>query len=333
MRSYQMLSIGIGVIAVIMFAGTFPSTKLALDIYSPVLETCLRALSASVFAVIFLIISFFFNGRRKQILTKIENPKIKHLSTIINTIPSKAQMRDLFFIGIMLVFGFPGAVAFALAEVSSSYSAVVLAMLPLCLSAAGVLIAKERPPMLFWACSIIAALLVSSFMLKSHFSQTDSLTNASQNIMLGNFWLFIACLCAAVGYTKSASLNKQMSGFAVISWGLCLTAPISILFTYFLWPNELPIIDAMQHRSSFWGVIYLGLFSMFIGNCLWSIALSRGGIAKIGQLQFLQPFMTLYISFWLLNELITFEMFVFAASVTMTVLLGQRQRFKAKLVS
>ncbi|MEK9639803.1 MAG: hypothetical protein VW299_03560, partial [Alphaproteobacteria bacterium] len=58
-----------------------------------------------------------------------------------------------------------------------------------------------------------------------------------------------------------------------------------------------------------------------------------GGIAKIGQLQFLQPFMTLLISFWLLNEFISFEMIIFASSVTIAVVVGQRQRFKAHLLS
>jgi len=331
MHASQTLSISIGIMAVIMFAGTFPATKLALDLYPPILATCLRASSASIFALIFIITTFFFNEQKRKILMESEEPGINHSPIIITNIPSIAQMRDLLFVGMMLVFGFPGAVAFALANVSSSYSAVVLAMLPLFLSAAGVLIAKERPPILFWACSIVAAFLVTSFMLKSHFSQTYSLTNTSQNLMLGNFWLFIACFCAAVGYTKSAALNKHMSGFTVISWGLCLTAPVSILFTFFLWPSNLAISDAIQHGSSFWGVIYLGLFSMFIGNCLWSIALFRGGIAKIGQLQFLQPFITLFISFWLLNELITFEMVIFAASVTMAVVVGQRERFKAHL--
>lgn len=333
MHSSQTFSIGIGVTAVIMFAGTFPATKLALDLYPPILTTCLRASSASMFAIIFLIISFVLNNKKRQILRKLEEREINYTPTLITTIPSMAQMRELLFIGLMLVFGFPGAVAFALTKVSSSYSAVVLAMLPLCLSAAGVLIAKERPPILFWICSFAAALLVTIFMLKSHFSQNDSLINTSQNIMLGNFWLFIACLCAAVGYTKSAALNKHISGFAVISWGLCLTAPISILVTIFIWPDDLLIGDAIQHGKSFWGVIYLGLFSMFIGNCLWSIALSRGGIAKIGQLQFLQPFMTLFISFWLLNEFINFEMIIFASSVTIAVVVGQRQRFKAHLLS
>jgi len=328
MRSAPFVTLAIGFVAVIMFAGTFPATKLALDVYSPILATCLRATSASIFALTFLFISHMLNERKKQTLKKMTYVGILSDDIHISARLSLKQIGDLFFVGLLLVFGFPGAVAFALAEVSSSYSAVVLAMLPLCLSAAGVLLAKERPPKLFWICSFVAALLVASFMIKSHLSQINTNAYISLNIMAGNLWLFIACMCAALGYTKSAALNKHMSGFTVISWGLCLTAPISILITFFLWPENLSIKQAIDDTRSFGGIIYLGLFSMFIGNCLWSIALSRGGIAKIGQLQFLQPFMTLFISFWLLGEFITLEMIVFAVSVTLAVIIGQRQRFR-----
>ena len=241
------------------------------------------------------------------------------------------EIRELFIIGLLLVFGFPGAVAFALAEVSSAYSAVILAMLPLCLSAAAVFIAKERPPLLFWACSLIAATLVGIFMVNAYYLKEGVNIETNQNFILGNFWLLVACLCAAIGYTKSASLNKKFSGFYIISWGLCLTSPISFILSYFLWPKNLSIYDALYHSSSLWGVLYLGLLSMFIGNCLWSIALSKGGIAKIGQLQFLQPFITIFISFWLLSEIITKEMILFASTVTLVVIIGQRQRFSGKL--
>lgn len=314
------ISVLIGFIAVVMFAGTFPATKLALEVYSPLHATCLRASSATLFALLFFICVKLIN---RQIVFNAENYFFSSIS--LN------EIRELFIIGLLLVFGFPGAVAFALAEVSSAYSAVILAMLPLCLSAAAVFIAKERPPLLFWACSLIAATLVGIFMVNAYYLKEGVNIETNQNFILGNFWLLLACLCAAIGYTKSASLNKKFSGFYIISWGLCLTSPISFILSYFLWPKNLSIYDALYHSSSLWGVLYLGLLSMFIGNCLWSIALSKGGIAKIGQLQFLQPFMTIFISFWLLSEIITKEMILFASTVTLVVIIGQRQRFSGKL--
>ena len=315
MPSSQILSVSIGIIAVIIFAGTFPATKLALEIYSPLHITCLRASCASLFAMTFLVSFSLFN--------QIGN---SNWQNIFYFSLNRGEISELFSIGLLLVFGFPGAVAFALAEVSSSYSAVFLAMLPLCLSAAAVILAKERPPILFWICSLITASLVTVFMCKTYLDKDILSLGNNKNFLLGNFWLLMACIFASVGYTKSASLNKRMSGFKVISWGLCLTAPISFLLVWVLWPTNLTLLDATYHSNSFWGVLYLGIFSMFIGNCLWSIALSKGGIAKIGQLQFLQPFITLLISFHIIGETISNEMIIFALSVTVAVIVGQKQR-------
>ena len=314
------ISILLGLVAVVMFAGTFPATKLALEVYSPLHATSLRASSATLFALLFFICVKLTN---RKIVINAENNFFSSIKF--------NEIRELFITGLLLVFGFPGAAAFALTEVSSAYSAVILAMLPLCLSAAAVIIAKERPPLLFWACSLIAATLVGIFMINAYYLNEDVNGETSQNFILGNFWLIVACLCAAIGYTKSASLNKKFSGFYIISAGLCLTSPISFILSYFLWPKNFSIYDALLHGSSLWGVLYLGLLSMFIGNCLWSIALSKGGIAKIGQLQFLQPFITIFISFWLLSEIITIEMILFASTVTLVVIIGQRQRFSEKL--
>ena len=306
----------IGFLAILLFAGTIPATKLVLEIYSPLHVTALRASCATLFAIIFFIYLKLKNLQKRDYMSLKNSARFK-----VN------EIYELLVIGLLIVFGFPGAVAFALAEVSSAYTAVILSMLPLCLSAAAVIMAKEKPPLLFWFCSFAAAALVGIFMVNEYTMGVNLHNLDIQRFVLGNFWLFVACICAAVGYTKSASLNKKISGFSIISWSLCLTSPISFLLSFLLWPKNHSIQNAIEHIGSLLGIIYLGLLSMFIGNCLWSIALSRGGIAKIGQIQFLQPFITIFLSYWLLSELIKKEMIFFACAVTVVVILGQRQRF------
>ena len=305
-----------GFLAILLFAGTIPATKLVLEIYSPLHVTALRASCATLFAIIFFIYLKLKNFQKKDYMSLKNSARFK-----VN------EIYELLVIGLLIVFGFPGAVAFALAEVSSAYTAVILSMLPLCLSAAAVIMAKEKPPLLFWFYSFAAAALVGIFMVNEYTMGVSLHKLDIQRFVLGNFWLFVACVCAAVGYTKSASLNKKISGFSIISWSLCLTSPISFLLSFLLWPKNLSIQNAIEHSDSLLGIMYLGLLSMFIGNCLWSIALSRGGIAKIGQTQFLQPFITIFLSYWLLSELIKKEMIFFACAVTVVVILGQRQRF------
>ena len=306
----------IGFLAILLFAGTIPATKLVLEIYSPLHVTALRASCATLFAIIFFIYLKLKNLQKRDYMNLKNSARFK-----VN------EIYELLVIGLLIVFGFPGAVAFALAEVSSAYTAVILSMLPLCLSAAAVIMAKEKPPLLFWFYSFAAAALVGIFMVNEYTMGVSLHKLDIQRFVLGNFWLFVACICAAVGYTKSASLNKKVSGFSIISWSLCLTSPISFLLSFLLWPKNHSIQNAIEHSGSLLGIMYLGLLSMFIGNCLWSIALSRGGIAKIGQIQFLQPFITIFISYWLLSELIKKEMIFFACAVTVVVILGQRQRF------
>ena len=306
----------IGFLAILLFAGTLPATKLVLEIYSPLHVTALRASCATLFAIIFFIYLKLKNLQKRDYMSLKNSARFK-----VN------EIYELLVIGLLIVFGFPGAVAFALAEVSSAYTAVILSMLPLCLSAAAVIMAKEKPPLLFWFYSFAAAALVGIFMVNEYTMGVSLHKLDIQRFVLGNFWLFVACICAAVGYTKSASLNKKVSGFSIISWSLCLTSPISFLLSFLLWPKNHSIQNAIEHSGSLLGIIYLGLLSMFIGNCLWSIALSKGGIAKIGQIQFLQPFITIFISYWLLSELIKKEMIFFVCAVTVVVILGQRQRF------
>ena len=306
----------IGFLAILLFAGTIPATKLVLEIYSPLHVTALRASCATLFAIIFFIYIKLKNLQKRDCMSLKNSARFK-----VN------EIYELLVIGLLIVFGFPGAVAFALAEVSSAYTAVILSMLPLCLSAAAVIMAKEKPPLLFWFCSFAAAALVGILMVNEYTMGVNLNKLDIQRFVLGNFWLFVACICAAVGYTKSASLNKKISGFSIISWSLCLTSPISFLLSFLLWPKNLSIQNAIEHSGSLLGIMYLGLLSMFIGNCLWSIALSRGGIAKIGQIQFLQPFITIFISYWLLSELIKKEMIFFVCAVTVVVIIGQRQRF------
>ena len=306
----------IGFLAILLFAGTIPATKLVLEIYSPLHVTTVRASCATLFAIIFFIYLKLKNLQKRDYMSLKNSARFK-----VN------EIYELLVIGLLIVYGFPGAVAFALAEVSSAYTAVILSMLPLCLSAAAVIMAKEKPPLLFWFYSFAAAALVGIFMVNEYTIGVSLHKLDIQRFVLGNFWLFVACICAAVGYTKSASLNKKISGFSIISWSLCLTSPISFLLSFLLWPKNLSIQNAIEHSGSLLGIMYLGLLSMFIGNCLWSIALSRGGIAKIGQIQFLQPFITIFISYWLLSELIKKEMIFFVCAVTVVVILGQRQRF------
>ena len=78
--------------------------------------------------------------------------------------------------------------------------------------------------------------------------------------------------------------------------------------------------------SAWAGFLYLALFSQFIGFFAWYQGLALGGVAKVGQLQLLQTFVTLGAAALLLGEQITWIEIGFALLVVALVAAGQRMR-------
>ena len=70
--------------------------------------------------------------------------------------------------------------------------------------------------------------------------------------------------------------------------------------------------------------MFSGVAVLFIGYALWNVALAWGGVAKVGQIQLLQPFVTILIAVPLLGEFVDATMVAFAVAVAIVVGLGQR---------
>ena len=68
---------------------------------------------------------------------------------------------------------------------------------------------------------------------------------------------------------------------------------------------------------------------MFLGFFAWYRGLALGGIARIGQIQLIQPFLTIVASAVLLGKHLTIETVGFAAAVIVCVILGKRTQIKA----
>lgn len=75
--------------------------------------------------------------------------------------------------------------------------------------------------------------------------------------------------------------------------------------------------------------MYVGLFSAFIGF-FWYRGIALGGVARVGQVQLLQPFLTLIGAYLLLGEPVTFLNMVFALAVLVVVLIGRKAEIRAK---
>ena len=98
-------------------------------------------------------------------------------------------------------------------------------------------------------------------------------------------------------------------------WMLVIAAPILLTALIFLGTP----INWNASATEWAGFFYLAIFSQFIGFFAWYKGLAMGGIAKVGQLQLLQTFVTLGAAAALLGEQITWFEIGFALLVVALV--------------
>ncbi|MGI8747608.1 MAG: EamA family transporter, partial [Deinococcus sp.] len=94
-------------------------------------------------------------------------------------------------------------------------------------------------------------------------------------------------------------LARELDGWRVVSWALVLSLPLALAGALLApWPAHLPSLPA-------WAAFgYVSVVSMFLGFFAWYRGLALGGIARAGQVQLLQPVLTVVWSALLLHEVL-----------------------------
>jgi drug/metabolite transporter (DMT)-like permease len=280
------LGFAFGLIGVVIFGGTLPMTRVALGAFSPAFIACGRAALAALVAALALA------------LFRMALPR--------------TAARDLFAAGLLLVFGFPGFSTLAMQTIPAAHGGVVLGILPLLTAAFAALVAGERPGPAFWGWSVAGAALVLVFTLSGQDIEPG----------IGDFWLLCAARAAALGYVLSARAARILPGWAVISWALVLTFPLSATGALIAAQGGIASPGPAE-----WGAfLYLAFGSMFGGFIFWNAGLAMGGIARVGQTQLLQTFVTLGLAALVAGESISTATVVFAVLVAATVWMGRNAR-------
>ena len=144
-------------------------------------------------------------------------------------------------------------------------------------------------------------------------------------LAVGDLFLFASVAVAAIGYAFSGRLTSQMPGWEVISWVLVIALPLSIPAAALTMPADISHIAVRPWL----GLLYVALFSQWIGFFAWNAGLAIGGIARVSQIQLLQPFVTFALAAFFNAETITPQILLFAAAVVVTVAVSTRTRAKA----
>jgi drug/metabolite transporter (DMT)-like permease len=101
----------------------------------------------------------------------------------------------------------------------------------------------------------------------------------------------------------------------VISWALVLALPLTLPLTV----AGAPPSWAGVGWPALGALAYVSVFSMLVGFVFWYRGLAQGGIAAVGQLQLLQPFLGLALAAALLDEPVGWGLVGTAAGVVLCV--------------
>ena len=274
-----------GFLGVASFSLTLPATRVAVAGLDPVFVGLGRAVVAAALAAIVLIVT-----RTRW--------------------PGRTHLPGLALVAAGVVVGFPLFSAWALRRVPASHGAVVIGILPLATAIAGAWLAHERPSRIFWISAVLGSAVVIGFAIH----KGGGTPQAADGL------LALAAAAAAIGYAEGGRLARTIGSWQVICWALVIAAPFVLVPTVLATDTRLATASA----AAWVGFAYVSVVSMFLGFFAWYRGLALGGIAAVGQVQLLQPFLTIFASAFLLGESVDVATFVAAALVLASIAIGRR---------
>jgi drug/metabolite transporter (DMT)-like permease len=265
-NNHETLGFVFGFLGVLMFSMSLPATRVAVAELDPTFVGLGRAIVAAALALPLLL------------LTK-------------QKVPTRNQVLRLGVVAMGVVVGFPLLSAFAMRYTDASHGAIVNGLMPLSTAVVSTIRNGERPSWLFWLAALVGSVTVVGFVLLSGDGQ----------LHLGDFAMLGAVLIGSIGYVEGGRMSREIGSWQTICWALVISAPFLLLPVGFVAAQH-----GLQASTRAWlGFGYVSMFSMFLGFFAWYRGLALGGIARVGQVQLLQTFLTVGWSALLLSEKIT----------------------------
>ena len=274
-----------GLLGVASFSLTLPATRVAVHSIDPMLVASGRAVTAAMLGALCLLIA---RARR----------------------PRGTQWGSVAVVALCLGCLFPYFASIGSVYAPSSHGAVILGLLPIFTSLAGMLRVGERPSRGFWLAGALGSGAVIAFAIWQ---------NQGHGLQIADLALFAAAIAASFGYAEAARVAPFLGSWQVVCWALILALPATIAITISRWSAHPPQdVPAMA-----WGAFaYVAAISQLFGVMLWTHGLKLGGVARVGQLQLLMPFMTFVAAAWWLGESVGPATWLTAGAVLVSILLS-----------
>jgi len=205
---------------------------------------------------------------------------------------------------------FPALFSAGMQSTSAVHGAMLLALLPIATGAIA-LAWERRWPHRFWWLGCAVAVAGEAVLILSRQGPGDS-----RGGLFGDALVLLSVLFGAAGNVAGGRL--QQAGYpakATTLWSVTLATAVLVPAL----PWLLSGVAWGQATAWAWGgVIYLAVGVTILGYGLWYWALGKGGIARIGLLQFLQPVSGVLLAWLLLGEPVSASL----PAATALILLG-----------
>jgi len=278
-------------VAVVMFSGTVPATRIAVATIDPVVVGVGRSVLGALIA-------------------------IGYLAAVRAPWPRRSQLSGIAVVAVGAGVGFGWFSAEALRTVSATHGSIVIGLLPMLTAAFGVMRTGARPRPMFWVATAAGTLVVVAYAASGV---------RLQPVGLGDAYLVAALVCAAAAYAEGGRLAQTMPGGQVIAWGLVAALPISVPLTV----AALSGSAFTPSPASLAAVAYMAVFSVFVGMILWYRAMGLAGVPRASAIQLGQPLLSVVWSWLLVGEPLRAETVVAAVLVLICVATAQRARMAA----
>lgn len=275
----------LGLLAVVMFSLNLPLTRVATQEMDPLFIGLARCFLASLLAGWLLMAD---NGLR----------------------PQGREWGQFALCSVSLAVGclfFP----FAMRHVSAAHGAVLVGIQPLMTALAACWRNGERPSLAFWLCALLGSATVIGFALTR---------GTGGGLVMADVAMLCGIAFCGLGYAEGGRLAVRFGGWRTICWALALSGPILFLPTVWVaWEK------GVTASPLAWGSLaYISIFGFFLGTYPWYSGMALGGVARVGQMQLLQPFLTLALAGVFFGELVPVTFWLFAGVLSLIVWFGRR---------
>ncbi|WP_448629061.1 DMT family transporter [Cellulomonas soli] len=231
--------------------------------------------------------------------------------------PSRGQWRHIAVVAACITVGFPLLSSWALARVPASHGAVFLALLPVVTAVLSLRYSRTRPSPLFWVAAAAGALVVMGYAVGAR---------GFEGMHWADLMLVGAMLCGALSYARGSLVTPALGSWQVTCWALALALPVLAPVVV----ADLVITRPQAPLSAWAALLWMAFVGMIGGFVAWYHALRTGGVARISQLQLVQPLLAIAWSSVLLGEAVPASLLAAGVLTVACVAVAQRSRVSGR---